>query len=423
MGLIIRGSTMHSLVRRVLTVAVVITLILVGVAGTALATHYTCVPDADTACVNVVMSPSTLTADFWFPNPGGPVLMAEQHNVFEVGGTPGLSNSVFDVRSIKDSATGFGTLFTYPDTKVTVNWGAANTTRTITLTPRKVYVRGLLELTCNIKNQTGEDVGCSLTIDGAAPAENATLTPGQKATYVLDPGAHTIVVTLVGTQANLWAPATFTQNVTIAARATPKKVSANFSKAGHLLASIKQPGVVGDWYLDGAQVGTSAAHVDLWLTPAVSHKIEVKNLIDPLDGPGAWKNVSANASIPSGKTKTMTIDLKRDPAVPDVSGIVGMWTGERTGDNPMQVTITITRPCRIGSVCGSMALTNRQCIGGDLVLSSRTGTVFKFGRTNLLGTCDSTVSIYLQPQADGTLLYWSSFPGVPDKVALHRIGG
>jgi hypothetical protein len=272
----------------------------------ALAEHYTCIPDPVTGCAKVIL-PAGVTADF----EGGGALMATQHNVFEVGGTDNLTIP-FDVKNIQSTEAGFGSLFTYPDTTVKIKW-KANQTLTTNLTLKKTYIRGTLELTCDIKNHAGEDVSCGVMIDGTAPASNATLTPGQAASYILDPGAHTIDVTLAGANATLWAPAIFSKQVTIKASATVSKLKASFDKAGHLIASLSQAGALGDFYIDGVLVGTQVAMIDQFVTPKTPHKVEVKNITDPLAGViYKWKDASQNVTIPAGKEKTVTFKLKQE---------------------------------------------------------------------------------------------------------------
>jgi hypothetical protein len=205
----------------------------------------------------------------------------------------------------------FGTWYTYKEMTKTITVPAGGQVKDVSFKPAKSYIRGKIELTCDVKSFAGEDVACQVSIDGGTQASN--IPAGQKASYILDPGAHSVLMTLVGANADLWAPASVTKSVTISASAAPKKVSVTFKKAGHLIANLDQPNAVGDWYLDGVQVGTQVASIQRWVAPNVSHKIEVKNLVDPTtEGVFKWRDASITATVSSGKEKTVTVKLKKE---------------------------------------------------------------------------------------------------------------
>jgi hypothetical protein len=205
----------------------------------------------------------------------------------------------------------FNSLYIYDNVSKTIKIPPAGQTTWATLTAKKRYIRGILELNCNIQNYAGENVACAVTIDDVPQANIAA---GQSGQYILDPGSHSVVTTLVGDpgQVLLWAPASLTQKVVTRASATPKKASANFKKAGLLTVSLDQPGVVGDFFLDGTQVGVQTAGFSQWVAPNTSHKVEVKTLTDPAAaGIYTWKDASQTTTVKSGAEKAVVIKLKK----------------------------------------------------------------------------------------------------------------
>ncbi len=59
-------------------------------------------------------------------------------------------------------------------------------------------------MTCKINGfEPGRDVRCNVTVDGQGLG---AIEAGQKQTYNLTPGPHTVNVAVVGGQADLWAP-------------------------------------------------------------------------------------------------------------------------------------------------------------------------------------------------------------------------
>lgn len=91
-------------------------------------------------------------------------------------------------------------------------------------------------------------------------------------------------------------------------RRHPKTVSAAFKKAGHLMVGLDQPGVVGDFYLDGVLITSQVASIDQWVTPSISHKVEIKNLVDPTGA--EWQDASQIVTVQTATEKTVTVKLK-----------------------------------------------------------------------------------------------------------------
>lgn len=183
-----------------------------------------------------------------------------------------------------------------------------------TPTPAPVFPTGLLELVCDLKNYAAEDVACQPTIDGVPQ----TAIPGGMAVQVwLDSTVpHAVNVTLVGTQVAVYAPASLDLSVTVngtdPAAPVVTQVKATFTKNGHIVVTLDQPGVVGDFYVDGVLIATQVPGLDQWVQPKVSHKIEVKALTDPgAAGQYTWKDARTTLTVKSGQDKAITVRLRK----------------------------------------------------------------------------------------------------------------
>lgn len=166
--------------------------------------------------------------------------------------------------------------------------------------------QGMLEVLCDIDHTTPTDsVACRVTLDGAVQLQD--IWTGNSATYALDPGSHTLLVELVGDHAVFWGPANQQRTIVISTGQT-FPVTMTFVKKGHLLANLNQSGIAGDFYVDGELVAGQVAAIDLWVMPRASHKIEVKNIIDPAAGSAYyWRNTYTYAWLYSGQEKTITL--------------------------------------------------------------------------------------------------------------------
>jgi len=269
------------------------------------------------SCILFRMTPNTLVGEFWV-------------NDFHVETDPPKINAFLDIefvsgvkakfefRNIEDPTDpNFNVLYVYKDVSKAVTSPPLSQWKVYELKPTKQYIRQSVELTCNIKSWVDENVSCAINIDGVDQAN--LILAGQKDHYALDPGPHTVVFTLVGdaTQTILWSPASVTKKFNATASATVSKQTANFTKAGHLLAGMDQPGALADWYLDGTQVGTQVATFDQWVDPSKSHKLEIKNINDAtLDAFSAyifhWKDAKQSPFVGSGKEKTVTFKLLKE---------------------------------------------------------------------------------------------------------------
>jgi hypothetical protein len=170
--------------------------------------------------------------------------------------------------------------------------------------------QGTLEVVCNIGNTTPTDsVACRVSLDGAVQPQD--ILPGQSAAYALDAGSHLLQVDLAGDHAAFWGPASQQQTVAVATGRTTRSVQ-TFAKKGHLRANLSQPGIPGDFFVDGQLVAGQVTSIDLWVTPRVSHKIEVKNITDPATTDAyRWLDTSAYAWLLSGQEKTVTLKPRK----------------------------------------------------------------------------------------------------------------
>jgi micrococcal nuclease len=260
---------------------------------------------ADKGCVEVSLSGETLSGDFYL---GETLLAAGQHSAL-IPVEPRASQQI-DVRNIQDTAEGFGDLFVWADASTTV-WVAEGQTRQATVYPRQTYIRGTLNFTCDVRQAVEtDDVACMVTIDGAPQPE--PVLPSQQAAYILDPGAHTVGVTLVGEQAPLWSPASAEHAATVWVGGAAW-VRSTFNKAGHLTVTLDQPDVLGDFYLDGELVASQAASYEGWVAPYRSHQVAVRNIVDPAAGENYhWRDAAASAYLSPGQERAVTVRLQQE---------------------------------------------------------------------------------------------------------------
>lgn len=257
-------------------IALAIVLALVVLTGSVLLEQPAWCVSADgspVGCAEITLIPSEATGDFYVDG----ALVAPALNIGQLALAPDVDHTI-EVKNIQSTEADLGTLFSYKDVSMTLKVKAGEAkVKTVKLV--KNYIRGTLELTCDIKNYAGENLACSVAIDGAA--QPAALAAGQKASYILDPGSHAVTVSLSGDPAQiaLWAPASLNQTVSITAGAKLKKMAATFKKAGHLIVTFNQPTVIGDFYVNGELVGQQVPAIDKWLG-AGSYQVKVQNIQD-----------------------------------------------------------------------------------------------------------------------------------------------
>jgi hypothetical protein len=176
------------------TLAIIVAVLMF--AGTAIAQSEQWCASGDgtaTGCVEIKLNPASLVGDFYL----GDRLLAQAQNPGRLILPPG-SNRI-DVRNIQSTDAGNGVLFVYSDASANVSI-VQGKIQTVTVYPQKRFIRGTLNLTCDIRNSTANDsVACAVAIDGVGQPE--TVAPGAKHSYFLDPASHVVSVTVTGASA------------------------------------------------------------------------------------------------------------------------------------------------------------------------------------------------------------------------------
>jgi len=260
--------------------------------------------DSPTGCVRVSLSPDTLVGDFYVDG----ALAARGVNPALLNVAPSTLMRV-EVRNIRDGSKDFGDVYAYADAATDV-WVSAAQTRGYTLYPRKVFLKGFLDFTCDIRNaQDSENVACRVIVDGKKQAD---LLPGEKATYNLEPGSRAVRVEVVGDQAGLWSPAADEQTVNISAGST-RTLRSTFAKKSLLTIALNQEGVSGDLYVDDTRVAARSSSAQVWVAPNATHRVEVRDTTDPsADGAYRWKDASTSAYLGAGQERTTTLSLQKE---------------------------------------------------------------------------------------------------------------
>jgi len=269
------------------------------------------------SCVLVQLAPETLVGEMWVNDQQIVFDTPKINTVYDIEPAAGITGK-FEYRAIEDSTDpNFNLLYVYPDVSRTITTPPLGQWGQYTLTPVKKYIRQAVELTCSVKNWVDEDVACGVNIDGMDQTD--PILAGQTAVYALDPGSHTISLTLTGdpTQTILWSPAGVTKKIYTYASSYVSRQVFTFSKAGHLIAAMDQPGALADWYVDGELVGTQVAGIDGWVNPFKSHKVEIKAINDATqDGFAAftfhWKDATQWPYVGTGQTRMLTFKLYKE---------------------------------------------------------------------------------------------------------------
>ncbi len=318
---------------RKIWLAVVLALVILGVASVASAQDDT--PDCPNelegepvGCAHVYLPQETLLGDFYLD---GELIFAQYPGFFL---TTSIGSHQIDVRNIQSTEEGFGELFTYEDTSKTV-WISQGRSQEVTLYPKKTFIRGTLELTCDIRDVVeGDSVACQVAIDDIP--QESTVPAGEKANYILDPGEHKVTVTLVGDQANLWAPASDEATANVRAGSTAR-VSIRFQKRAHLTLTLDQEGVLSDLYVNDELVAAQVATTDLWLEPNKNYTVEARNITDPAAGDlYHWKDTKTFVYLKPAQEKTVEFQLKQEwlKGFYAVTCNITNWEGQNVTCNP-----------------------------------------------------------------------------------------
>ena len=240
-----------------------------------------------------------VTADFYVDT----VLVSPQVASVDLWLSPNKSHTIGIKNVVDPAANG---IYGWNDS-TQYAYTTAGSDKTLTVNLIKKPIKGFLKIKCVLPSVQPTDlVVCRPTIDTIVQAD---ILPGAEFVYPLDKGSHAVQVDLVGDSAHLWAPQTRAQKSTIYAGYTTT-YSPIFTKSGHLVVTLDQPGVVADFYLDGVLVATQVAGFDAWVTPFVNHKVEVKAVFDPLAGAlYHFNDATSYASVSPGAEKPVVVKL------------------------------------------------------------------------------------------------------------------
>jgi hypothetical protein len=224
-----------------------------------------------------------------------------------------------EVKNLVDPAA--NGIYTWKDASTTA-YLSPGKEKAVEVRLQQQYLKGFLDVTCDVRAYIeGESVGCQVAIDGVP--QEGTLVPDTTGNYVLDPGSHTVTVTLTGDMATLWAPASQEKAVTVSAGKTAV-YKPRFDKAGHLIVNLDQEGVVGDFYLNGELVATQVPGFDAWVEPNKSQKVEVTNLTDPAAVNYRWLDATKTTTVGSSQERTLTLTLKKEE-IAGPEGTLSVW--------------------------------------------------------------------------------------------------
>ena len=162
-------------------------------------------------------------------------------------------------------------------------------------------------MTCKINGfEPGRDVRCNVTVDGQGLG---AIEAGQKQTYNLTPGPHTLNVAVAGGQADLWAPTA--QDLPLAIMAgRSSRLTPTFNRKGILTITLSDPKVVGDIFVDGAQVAGQVNAAQAPVAPNAPHVIEARALVNTA-APDAFEYdpVSSKVTVAANQTRTAPLRL------------------------------------------------------------------------------------------------------------------
>lgn len=248
------------------------------------------------ACVDIRLSPETLIGDIFVDEQQ----VAGGVNTARINVPPNTTARV-EARNVRDGSQDFGDLYIYNEPGANL-WTPAGQIYRYTLYPGKVFIKGELNFTCDIRNASeGENVACRVNIDGQGKPD---VKPGEAATYRLEAGQHNVLVRVVGQHADLWDPDQREDTVNVWAGGT-SYLRSRFDKKGLLTVNLNQEGVRGDYYINGEVVAQGAPGFQQWVEPYTSLRVEAKNLRGPDNS--EWRDTSASAYLGPGQEQTLTL--------------------------------------------------------------------------------------------------------------------
>jgi len=182
-----------------------------------------------------------------------------------------------------------------------------NQTRSVTLIPKKEFLLGFADVKCQINGfEAGRDVRCNLSVDGQGLG---TLEAGQTQTFNLTPGDHTLNASVIGGNADLWAPAAQDVPVKISAGRS-SRVTPTFNRKGILKITLSDPNVVADIFVDGVQVAGQVNSAEAAVAPNVRHTIDARTLRN-VTAPDAFEydDVAASATVAANQTRPAPVKI------------------------------------------------------------------------------------------------------------------
>jgi hypothetical protein len=155
--------------------------------------------------LTISFSPEGITGQLFVDD----VQIAGNAATAEVYVDPSVSHTV-EGRNIHDPEA--GDVYFYQDVSTSA-FVSANSTRAVTLRPRKEYLLGFLSGSCNLYGKAdNEEAFCIVTVDDN---RLGTVQSGESQTYNLTPGSHNVAITIGGARGRWWgAPAARTVNIT-----------------------------------------------------------------------------------------------------------------------------------------------------------------------------------------------------------------
>ena len=257
--------------------------------------------DAALACYDAFISMPNVIGDFYLDGS----LVVAGVNSTRINAAPGVAHTL-EVRNLQaPGLVNFGSLFIYPDQSQAQPALNGGQTYRVFFYPRQTYIRGALRYTClPLGYKATDSVACRPTIDGVLMPD---VGPSASVNYTLGPGPHAVHTDLVGNNARNWSVLARDDAANVNVGQT-SFLNASFPLKGIFRVSIQPAGLVGDIYLNGNFIVGGVASVDLFVSPQVAHRVEVRNVVDPAAGARyRYDNFGAPATAFAGGTRFVVL--------------------------------------------------------------------------------------------------------------------
>lgn len=285
-----------------LALAIVVDVLVLSLGGAAATDTTPCDQSAGPAgCLDISLSPANLTADIYV----GDTRVATGISSGRVSIKP-YSYVKVVAKNAQDGSTEDGDVYTFSEASNYVYLFPGQVAAR-TFAPPKTFLKGFLTVSCSAAAQPGESLACRPSINGAVQAD---IVPGTTATYELAPGVYGVHIDLVGDAAPQWSPGAVDNTVTILAGLT-QTVSPAYVKQNLITLTLDQPGVYGDFYVNGQLVATQAPTTQAWLPPYQTSVVEARNITDPQAVDYKWADNKTSLTLTSGEVKVVQLALKQ----------------------------------------------------------------------------------------------------------------